>query len=611
MAAPRVLTCSNCGRGGHVARDCPRPARCSQCGARDHKRHECPNRPVPPIVCQLCFLMGHRAAQCPRRAELLPCSSCGKPGHICNVDITGTVAGVGGLAPGAGRPSSSSSEPGLPAPPLVSGAPRRLFICGDASGRLEELYATIEKQIARLGCFDALLCVGDFLPPLGTAVEGFSPYLRGEKVPPIETFFVDGGPTLLQSAPAGCVLGGGLHFLGGYGLREVWGLRIAFLSGRYDQALYETSGADFVGNAYTCRAVAELQKMCASDPWGRGVDVLLTSEWPAGLERKIFEAGQGPPADPDGSRLSRSAWCAPPVAEICAALEPRYHLFGTADLFYQRVPFATPNGGHVCRCIGLGRVGSRERHRKWIHALSLSPVAQMTTEEIGQLPPDATPCPFEPPPRVVKKSRRRSVGASDEDALSRLDERAVRAKMLAAAAGPPADLGEALRAGDGTDTYRGLEQRLRSVHLLDGAAAPPASAVNAVLKMEAEAVAIRAREEAREAKRLKEEACRQAEQAAAARADEEACTAAARVREEVEERRWRDMEARQRAREEAEAVAEAELDAEAAAVANRTLEERRKKRKRKLEARQQAHTDQGIATAEAVGAIMCTACLPT
>eukprot|EP00438_Fugacium_kawagutii_P023349 Skav218612 [mRNA] locus=scaffold3208:75427:84213:+ [translate_table: standard] len=30
---------------------------------------------------------------------------------------------------------------------------------------------------------------------------------------------------------------------------------------------------------------------------------------------------------------------APPIAELCGALEPRYHLFGTADLFYQRPPF--------------------------------------------------------------------------------------------------------------------------------------------------------------------------------------------------------------------------------------------------------------------------------
>merc|ERR1719159_666685 len=110
------------------------------------------------------------------------------------------------------------------------------------------------------------------------------------------------------------------------------------------------------------------------------------------LAQKIPEEASRP-HDPDDSRPGWYAACSAPVAELCAALEPRYHLFGTADLFFQRPPFQVPRFGHVCRCIGLGKVGSTSKQRRWMHALSLSPMAYMKREDLNQLPANATPCP--------------------------------------------------------------------------------------------------------------------------------------------------------------------------------------------------------------------------
>merc|ERR1712187_683554 len=91
--------------------------------------------------------------------------------------------------------------------------------------------------------------------------------------------------------------------------------------------------------------------------------------------------------------ISDSSAYAAPLAQLCVGLEPRYHLFGTADVFYQRPPFQTPKG-HFCRCIGLGTVGSKDKERKWLHALSLSPMAHMRRDDLIQAPPNATPSPF-------------------------------------------------------------------------------------------------------------------------------------------------------------------------------------------------------------------------
>merc|ERR1712151_118671 len=94
---------------------------------------------------------------------------------------------------------------------------------------------------------------------------------------------------------------------------------------------------------------------------------------------------------PDG--VPWESACAMPLAELNVELQPRYHLFGTADLFYQRPPFQTPKG-YFCRCIGLGTVGSKDKDRKWLHALSLSPMAHMKRDDLTQAPPNATPSPF-------------------------------------------------------------------------------------------------------------------------------------------------------------------------------------------------------------------------
>ena len=264
--------------------------------------------------------------------------------------------------------------------------PHKLFVAGDPRGHLEKLFSTAQAQAAKVGGIEALICVGRLLPD--EAEGSMLAYLRGEKKPPLETFFIDTSPALLQAAPLGRTLCENLHFLGGYGVKMICGLRVAFLSGYYDPERYSTPDVDFVGGAFTARAVNNLRRVVAEDKWRRGVDLLLTTAWPSGLDQKLEE-----PAKP-GKVAELRPWqdaAAPPLAELCCALEPRYHLFGTADIFYQRPPFKAPRREHACRCVGLGYVASK---RKWLHALSLSPMDCMKKEDLRQLPTGTTACPF-------------------------------------------------------------------------------------------------------------------------------------------------------------------------------------------------------------------------
>lgn len=306
---------------------------------------------------------------------------------------------------------------------------RKVLVCGDARGNLAKLFATVEAQEKKVGPFDALLCVGAFLPDAGDAEDTLSAYLSGQKKAPMECFFIDPGAAMLQAAPRGRS-SGNVHFLGAYGVREVCGLRVAFLSGHYDPEVYERTDVDFVGGAFTARAVGELQRRALARQ--RGVDVLLTCGWPAGIVEQL-EGEEGRPPKLEGAP-SWELSCAPPLAELCHVVEPRYHLFGSAGLFYQRPPFKAPRRGHACRCIGLGQVGSTSKQQKWLHALALSPMAYMKREDLAQLPPVITSCPFSPPQkRQVAESADGKVDDPKAADAKEADAKASEEKAAAAA----------------------------------------------------------------------------------------------------------------------------------------------------------------------------------
>lgn len=270
--------------------------------------------------------------------------------------------------------------------------PRKVLVCGDAKGNIAKLFSTVEAQIAKVGPFDVLFSAGSFLPESDETASGIAQYLSGEKKAPLDMYFVDSGAALLHAAPKGTKLCDSIYFLGGYGVKEINGLRVAFLSGHYNCDTYERNDVDFVGGSFTCRAVSELQKLVMDDRKQRGIDILLTSGWPSDLECGIEEEAKKPSA-PDGDVLWRKA-CSKPLAELFSAIEPRYHLFATADVFYERPPFQAPQRKHTCRCIALGSVGSAGKQRKWLHALSLAPMKHMKPADLRQILPSSTQYPF-------------------------------------------------------------------------------------------------------------------------------------------------------------------------------------------------------------------------
>ncbi|XP_036407788.1 zinc finger CCHC domain-containing protein 7-like [Megalops cyprinoides] len=74
------VTCRNCGKAGHLPKNCPTPKKrlsCLLCGSSGHRQRTCPR-----IYCPNCGLPGHGYEACPDPSRLhKKCHRCGMPGH--------------------------------------------------------------------------------------------------------------------------------------------------------------------------------------------------------------------------------------------------------------------------------------------------------------------------------------------------------------------------------------------------------------------------------------------------------------------------------------------------------------------------------------------------
>jgi len=248
---------------------------------------------------------------------------------------------------------------------------------------------------AKSGPFHCLLCVGQFLANDADSAQQFKEYVSGQKSVPIPTYFIGDygeGAEELSSQVAGDSTGKGqicenLFYLRGAGIREIAGLRVAFLSGKYDKLTYEDTSRVAVaaaireGGCYLKHQVEELLQK--NDP-SIVVDVLMTNEWPLGVTHNLSVCS---PAHAALSQEGRQV-----TAEIVEKLGPRYHLCGMGDTYFARSPYKT-TAGHVTRFVALANVGNAQK-QKWLYAVSLKPAAQMSQTELATVPTDTTSTPY-------------------------------------------------------------------------------------------------------------------------------------------------------------------------------------------------------------------------
>uniref|UniRef100_S4RRW8 Uncharacterized protein n=1 Tax=Petromyzon marinus TaxID=7757 RepID=S4RRW8_PETMA len=163
--------------------------------------------------------------------------------------------------------------------------PLRILACGDVNGRIDTLYGRVRTVQKKSGDFDLLLCLGSFFGASAEAEQEWEAYKNGDKKAPIHTYILganDQSTAKYFPEVDGMELAENITYLAGRKgvFTGASGLQMAYLSG------VEAAGAPGAAgpsHTFSRRDVVSLTEPLISDAKFRGVDILLTSPWPAGV----------------------------------------------------------------------------------------------------------------------------------------------------------------------------------------------------------------------------------------------------------------------------------------------------------------------------------------
>lgn len=86
------------------------------------------------------------------------------------------------------------------------------------------------------------------------------------------------------------------------------------------------------------------------------------------------------------------------ISRLAATLKPRYHFVGLEGIHYERAPYRNhevlaESTQHVTRFIALAEVANPQK-AKWLYAFNITPMHQMTKQDLIKQPEDVTDFPY-------------------------------------------------------------------------------------------------------------------------------------------------------------------------------------------------------------------------
>lgn len=260
------------------------------------------------------------------------------------------------------------------------------LVIGATSGRFVEAFAKVTALHAKNN-FSLSLLLGDlFSDPSQTTseeTENIKRLLHGEIRVPLPVYFGLGQYSLpvpvrekINSSGEVCE---NLFFLGKKTvLNTSDGIRIVALGGRLDAGLATGEAGGTEGESLPFYSEKDAKGLKGANL----ADLLLTYEWPEGVGSRSALASPGV----KGTGV---------VAELAAALRPRYHFAAGGEVFWEREPYqnrARPGEGgsdtKITRFLGVADWGN-EKKAKALYAFSINPKDTNIT-----IPASTTACPY-------------------------------------------------------------------------------------------------------------------------------------------------------------------------------------------------------------------------
>ncbi|CAN9508519.1 unnamed protein product [Ophioblennius macclurei] len=263
--------------------------------------------------------------------------------------------------------------------------PVKVLVCGDVEGRFNSLFSRVQTIQKKTGQFDLLLCVGEFFGTTPEARAEWQQYETGAKKAPVHTYVLGAASSHTENRfenADGCELAENITYLGRRGVfTGASGLQIAYVSGR--EAQQETAPA----HCFTPRDLSALVTPLSASSSFRGVDILLTSQWPRG----VWTFGNKPEVN---TKVCGSG----AVADLADKLKPRYHFAALEGVHYERVPYRNhlvlqESAQHVSRFIALATVNNPAK-KKYLYAFNIVPMRTMDPSELVKQPQDVTENPY-------------------------------------------------------------------------------------------------------------------------------------------------------------------------------------------------------------------------
>lgn len=255
-------------------------------------------------------------------------------------------------------------------------------VLGSLNGNLEPALKKLATLHAK-NAFALALLTGDVLTP-DTDESVIDALLNGTYEIPLPTYFTVGTHPLPERIAAKVQadeeICPNLHFLGKRSVtKTAEGIRIVTLGGVLDTKLVAGASKEQHLPFFTEDDARSLKG-------ANSADILLTSTWPAGIWK-------GSKIPLDGAHKSQvvAEQC---VADLCAALKPRYHLTSSpGPFFYEREPFIQGTDPKadvipVTRFLSMAPYGNAAK-QKAIYAFSLN-------RSDDAVPPGATVSPLLP-----------------------------------------------------------------------------------------------------------------------------------------------------------------------------------------------------------------------
>ncbi|KAI1149315.1 CwfJ C-terminus 2-domain-containing protein-like protein [Nemania diffusa] len=277
----------------------------------------------------------------------------------------------------------------------------KVIVFGSLEGKLQAAFAKL-ATLHKKQNFSFAIVTGNLFASEqdNEAVDGL---LNGTIRVPLSTYFTVGTTPLPQTIAERIKndeeICENLHFLGKRSTTKTSdGIRIVTLGGALDASIV---GGQSKEQHLPFHTVDDAKALRGANT----ADILLTTPWPAAVTKNSNVALA--PENKDALLTSEE------IAELCAALKPRYHFsFSPTAFFYEREPFLhPPTGGEydkkaITRFISLAPFGNSCK-AKTLYAFSITP-----GESITSVPTGCTSSPF------ISSTRKRPV-RDDEGQFSR------------------------------------------------------------------------------------------------------------------------------------------------------------------------------------------------